>query len=108
MKDRGLMKWQGFFMPEHKALLKRAEWEGTKVKKPILDEGQLQEINDLLVQSVQDELEIVLTFWLDGFIEDIGPLVVYKIDPYQRRLYVRYKDGTQYFRFDSLIGAKNA
>lgn len=108
MNDRGLIKWQGFFMPEHKSLLKIAEIEDMKSKKPILDEGNLQEINDFLVQSVQDELEILLTLWLDGFVEEIGPLVVYKIDPYQRKLYVRYKDGTQIFRFDSLIGARSA
>lgn len=108
MEDRGLKKWQGFFMPEHKAMLKRAEIEDMKLKKPLLDEGQLQDINDLLVQSIQDELEIVLTLWLDGFIEDIGPLVVCKIDPYQRKLHVRYKSGTQIFRFDSIVGAKSA
>lgn len=107
MKDRGLIKWQGFFMPEHKKMLKEAEIEDMKLKKPTLDEGQLQEINDLLVQSVQDELEIILTLWFDGFIEEIGPLVIYKIDPYQRKLHVRYNKGTQIFRFDSIIGARS-
>lgn len=108
MKDRGLMKWQGFFMPEHKSMLKRAEIEILQTRKPTLDETQLQEINDLLVQSVQDELEVIITLWLDGFIEEIGPLVVQKIDPYLRKLYVRYKDGQQIFSFDSLIGVKGA
>ncbi|WP_368731700.1 YolD-like family protein, partial [Mycobacterium tuberculosis] len=40
-------------MPEHKKMLREAEIEDMKLKKPILDEGQLQEINDLFVQSVQ-------------------------------------------------------
>jgi hypothetical protein len=104
--DRRLMKWQGFIMPEHKAMIKNAEIESLKATKPILDEGQLQEINDLLVMSMQDEEKIELSLWLDGFIEDFGPVIIHKIDPYQRKLYVRYKDGQQVLHFDSLIGTK--
>ncbi len=106
MKDRGLLKWQPFVMPEQRSVMKKVYIDDAKMNKPIMDEGQLHEINDVLVQSLQDEREIKLTLWLDGFIEDIEPVIVYKIDPYQRKLYVKYKDGQQEFRFDSLIGAK--
>lgn len=105
MKDRGLIKWQGFILPELKSMIDQIEVDDIKVNKPVLDEGQLQEINDVLVESLQDERQIKLTLWLDGFIEDIAPVVVHKIDPYQRKLYVRYKAGQQIFFFDSLIGA---
>lgn len=105
MKDRGLMKWQGFILPELQSMIHLIDIEDSKVNKPILDEDQLQEMNNALVESVQDERSIKLTLWLAGFIEDIEPVVVYKIDPYQRKLYVRYKDGKQVFMFDSLIGA---
>lgn len=105
MKDRGLIKWQPFIMPEQRSMLKHVYIDSLKINKPSLDEGQLEEINEVLVESVQDEREIKLTLWLDGFIEDIQPVIAYKIDPYQRKLYVRYKDGNQVFLFDSLIGA---
>jgi hypothetical protein len=39
MKDRGLLKWQPFIMPEQRALLKQAYIESLKIEKPVLDEG---------------------------------------------------------------------
>ncbi|KAA9012287.1 YolD-like family protein [Niallia endozanthoxylica] len=104
MGDRGLMKWNGFFMPEQKELIKQAYIESLKTAKPILDEGQLHEMNDLLIKSMQDYEPIKLTLWMDGFIKDFGPVIVHKIDPYQRHLYVLYKNGKQTFHFNSLIG----
>ena len=105
MKDRGTIKWHPFIMPEHRSMLKQVYIDSLKIDKPSFDEDQLQEINDVLVKSFQDEREIKLTLWSDGFIEDIEPVVVHKVDPYQQKLYVLYKDGQQIFFFDSLIGA---
>jgi YolD-like protein len=106
MIDRGLRKWQPFIMPEQRSMIKQMHTNDLKIDKPILDEHQLYEINDVLVQSVLDEKEIKLSLWFDGFIKEIEPVIIYKIDPYQRKLYVRYKEGQQVFLFDSLIGAK--
>ena len=53
-----------------------------------------------------DETEIKLTLWLDGFIEDIKPVIVRKIDPYQRKIVVQYKNGQQSFWFESIINAQ--
>jgi hypothetical protein len=53
-----------------------------------------------------DEKEIQLTLWFDGLIEEIKPVIVTKIDPYQRRLFVQYKDGQQSFWFESIISAE--
>ncbi len=106
MKDRGLKKWQGFIMPEQNEMLKQADVESLKIEKLILDEEQLYNINDLLVLSMQNEENIEITLWMDGFVTHFGPVIVYKIDPYQRKLYVQYEDGQQIFHFDSLIGAE--
>lgn len=104
--DRGLIKWNGFFMPEHKELLKQTYIEDLKTEKPALDEEQLHAMNDLFVMSIQDNEQLELTLWLDGFIELIRPVIIQKIDPYQRKLYVLYKGSKHYFHFDSLIEAK--
>lgn len=106
MKERGLKKWQpAFFMPEQIKMLKQIEIEDMKVEKPVLDEYEIQEINDLLVSSILDREPIQLKLWLDGFIEYIQPFIATKIDPYSRKLYGLYKDSTQSFSFDSIIGA---
>ena len=93
-------------MPENKGMYDKVFKDDLKLKKPILDENQLHSINDGLVQSIMDETEIVLTLWLDGFIEDIKPVIVRKIDPYQRKIVVQYKNGQQSFWFESIINAQ--
>ena len=106
MIDRGLKKWQPSIMPENKGMYDKVFKDDLKLKKPILDENQLHSINDGLVQSIMDETEIVLTLWLDGFIEDIKPVIVRKIDPYQRKIVVQYKNGQQSFWFESIINTQ--
>ena len=106
MRDRGFKKWQPFIMPENKGMYNKVFKDDLKLKKPILDEDQLHSINDVLVQSIMDETEIKLTLWLDGFIEDIKPVIVRKIDPYQRKIVVQYKNRQQSFWFESLINAQ--
>ncbi|MBU7595932.1 YolD-like family protein [Metabacillus halosaccharovorans] len=103
LKDRSLKKWAPFIMPEHKGLINSAFKESEKVKKPILDDYQIQEINTILVCSIQDQIEVKLTLWFDGFFEEIQPVLITKIDPYTRRLYVLYKDNHQHFSFDALV-----
>lgn len=102
MKDRGLKKWHGFFMPEHISMLKHYEMEDLKVQKPVLDEDLKHEINDILVESVMDRDQIQLKLWLDGVIEEFGPFIATKIDPYQRL----YEDDICSYSFDNIIGAK--
>jgi hypothetical protein len=106
MIDRGFKKWQPFIMPENKGMYNKAFKDDLKLKKPILDEDQLHSINDVLVQSIMDEMEIKLTLWLDGFIRDIKPVIVRKVDPYQRKIVVLYKNGQQSFWFESIINAQ--
>ncbi|WP_191090683.1 YolD-like family protein [Niallia endozanthoxylica] len=107
MMDRGLMKWNGFFMPEQKELIRQIYKESLKTEKPILDEEQLHKMSDLLVRSMQDNKQMILTLWMDGYIRDVGPVSIHKIDQHQRNLYVFYKDVQQIFHFDSIIGVKN-
>ena len=106
MRDRGLMKWNGFIMPEQKELIRQMYTESLKTEKPILDEEHLHKMSDLLVRSMQDNEQITLTLWIDGYIRDFGPVIIHKIDQHQRNLYVFYKDSKQIFHFDSLIGLK--
>ena len=86
MGDRGLMKWNGFIMPEQKELIRQIYTESLKTEKPILDEEQLHKMNDLLVRSMQDNEQITLKLWVDGFIKDFGPVTIYKIDPVSAKL----------------------
>lgn len=39
LRDRGTLKWQGMFMPEHVKLLREMDWDNKKKTKPELDGG---------------------------------------------------------------------
>ena len=67
IRDRGKMKWQGFFMSEHTELLKQIPREYEKVKKPELDEQELEEIQIITMESLNYTLTIKMTIWKDGF-----------------------------------------
>ncbi|MEL3958196.1 YolD-like family protein [Caldifermentibacillus hisashii] len=106
IRDRGTKKWQGFFLTNHVTMLKKMDIEDSKVKKPVLDEQQKLEINDLLVLSLQDNEPIKIKTWKDGFFKEYAPFTVTKIDPYTRKLIGEDGEGMQFVSFDSLMGAE--
>jgi hypothetical protein len=53
LKERGLKKYQGFFMTEHTDSLRQYFKEYEYKKKPILDEHKIEEMN----QTIQTALE---------------------------------------------------
>ncbi|MCA1064355.1 YolD-like family protein (plasmid) [Rossellomorea sp. AcN35-11] len=53
IRDRGLKKWHGFFMPEHTVALKDYAKEQQRENIPILDEQKLQEMNELIAESME-------------------------------------------------------
>lgn len=79
VRDRGLKKWQGFFMNEHTGLLKNTAKEDEKQDKPQLDEQELEEIGIIVMESLNYTLEIKITVWNAGYFNDhIG--IVSKVD----------------------------
>lgn len=67
LRDRGKMKWQGFFMSEHTELLKQIPGVYEKIKKPQLDNQELEEIQIITMESLNYTLTIKMTIWIDGF-----------------------------------------
>jgi hypothetical protein len=55
IRDRGNIKWQGFFFPEHVKMLKDAQREYDKSPRPILDEGQIDDLEQLLSESLTNK-----------------------------------------------------
>ncbi|MGN7183633.1 YolD-like family protein [Cytobacillus kochii] len=79
IRDRGKMKWQGFFMTEHTELLKQIPREYEKMKKPQLDEQELEEIQIITMESLNYTLTVKMTIWVDGFTKKYEGIVA-KID----------------------------
>jgi hypothetical protein len=88
LRDRGNIKWQGFFMPEHIKMLKQVQYDELKAPRPQLDEGQIEEMERLLSQSLQDKTLLEITTWKDGFFTTrVG--TVTKIDRFNKKITIQ-------------------
>ncbi|MFU2014791.1 YolD-like family protein [Peribacillus butanolivorans] len=80
IKDRGKLKWQGFFMPEHVKLLNDATKDYYRQVKPILDEYQLEEFENKIHTAMEFNSTVKFTVWEDGFDwEYVG--MIHRLDP---------------------------
>lgn len=85
LNDRGIKKYQGFFMPEHTKMLKELNNDYHKVPRPELDEGQIEDMEQLFSESLANQSTIEITIWKSGFFSSrIG--FVKKIDPINKKV----------------------
>ncbi|MDQ0270700.1 YolD-like family protein [Cytobacillus purgationiresistens] len=87
IRDRGLQKWQGFFMTEHVAELKMLREELEKCEKPLIDEYQRVEFDEQVAYAMEYNMPLRLSTWLGGFITDTVGRVHY-FDAIQQQLRV--------------------
>lgn len=86
IKDRGLAKkWQGFFMPEHVEGLKEMWIDQKKIKKPLLDDYQIQEFEERIHFAKENKLPIEFTVFDNGFVETITG-IVHSVDQIKQRI----------------------
>jgi hypothetical protein len=88
IKDRGSKKWQGFFMPEHISLLKRLNEDYYKEPRPELVEGQIEEMEQLIISSLENNSLLEIKTWKNGFFTSrIG--IVTKVDPIHKTIQIQ-------------------
>lgn len=107
IRDRGTIKWQGFFMPEHKKMLRDAWEEDKKQKKPELDEHEIKIINQNLHESLQNSTLISFKLYKNGYIDLFGPVKVLQVDLNTGKIKVMdEKDYIHYLRFNDVVGSE--
>lgn len=81
MNDRGHKKWTALMLPEHKERIQRWVQSQHDVRMPVLDADQLQEINDLILTSLQEQRQVQVTYYREkrfanawGWIKRCDPL----------------------------------
>ena len=84
-KDRGMKKWYGFSIPEHTKMLKTARHDYYKTPRPQLDEGRIDDMELLLLDSFQNKTLLEITSWKDGFFNSMVRVVI-KIDPINKNI----------------------
>ncbi|UZJ80564.1 YolD-like family protein [Fictibacillus sp. KU28468] len=85
LRDRGKMKWQGMFMPEHVKSLREFDWDNKRKTKPELDEQQLEVMEETICEAMAENLDLCFTYYRGG---DFRLLIgkVHYIDPYRKEL----------------------
>jgi hypothetical protein len=84
-KDRGMKKWNGFFMLETIKMLKDLWQDDQKTPRPHLDETKIEDMERLLSESMATKTLLEITTWKNGFFTSrVG--YVTKIDPLHKRI----------------------
>ena len=80
IKDRGSIKWQGMFLPEHVEMLRDWKEESKRIPKPELDEWDLRFIQEEVEIAMKSKSEVLIQSWKEhkfhyhrGTIEDMDP-----------------------------------
>lgn len=69
INDRGTKKWTAFMMPEHIKSLRGFIDTLDKVERPILDNDQLEEMNNVIDEALEYKKELVFTYYKSGDIK---------------------------------------
>ena len=66
VRDRGKIKWTALMLPEHVRELRQWQEDSEKVKRPELDEFDLQTMQEEVARALSSRLETRITSWRDG------------------------------------------
>ncbi|KYD11101.1 hypothetical protein B4102_2285 [Heyndrickxia sporothermodurans] len=102
INDRGLKKWQGFFMPEHVAQIKEMWLDDQKIKMPIWDEDRISEFEQLIRYAKDYNLYVDLSIYNEGFERKIT-CSVKALDPLEKVIKVVTAEGMESIQFDKIL-----
>ncbi|MED1711687.1 YolD-like family protein [Bacillus thuringiensis] len=102
INDRGLKKWQGFFMPEHVEGIKQMWLDDQKIKMPIWDEEQIAEFEQLIRYAKDYNLYVDLSIYNEGFERKIT-CSVKALNPLEKVIKVVTADGMENIQFDKIL-----
>ncbi len=88
MKQRGMVKWQPFAsLPEQADYINRLIYEMNKIKRPLLSEDQLYDLNETLFKCYVNQDEIRLSYFYDGYIYLVEGIIV-RVDQLKKMIVI--------------------
>lgn len=95
--QRGNKLWEGsrMFLPQHKQALLDRKKEQQKIKRPELDEQELEELNRILYIALAKKVPVKLTYYQDG---DFAELIGYVDHFFEIRKELRIIDSSEQIR----------
>ncbi|WP_426452806.1 YolD-like family protein [Paenibacillus sp. S-38] len=102
IRDRGRIKWAGFYMPEQKKMLAKMYESHNDVKQPVLDEQRFEEFDEKLAEAQENGRELRISYYESKRIRTAAGHID-KIDPMTRMIVLVTEDrGLMRIHFSSI------
>lgn len=75
IRDRGNIKWTAMMLPEHLEELRKWQAEDDLVKRPVLSEWDLMEIQEEIDLALRRKCEVEVQTWRDGVIHKLAGVI---------------------------------
>ncbi|WP_229105454.1 YolD-like family protein [Bacillus paralicheniformis] len=113
LKDRGAIKWTAMMLPEHVGLLRELESNQNKVKRPVLDMSQIEDMEMIISEAMELNTQVQFTIFkplpfLNG--ADTGELIniegkIHYINHIRKVFHVVDSKGvTNLIKFEDVVG----
>lgn len=71
IRDRGRIKWAPFLIPEHKTRIAKLYEAEENVRKPVLDEQKLEELQEKISEAIEFGSSLVVSFYKNRRFESV-------------------------------------
>ncbi|KAA6446966.1 YolD-like family protein [Bacillus swezeyi] len=106
LRDRGSIKWVSMMLPEHVELLKEYHESLDKVKKPVLDEQNYEELNEMICAAMEENKPLQFSFYQRGKIKELTGHIHY-VDALKQELRIKsLSDEKHIIQLDDIVGIK--
>ncbi|HKL60793.1 MAG TPA: YolD-like family protein [Acholeplasma sp.] len=101
--DRGLIKWRPFdALVGYQTVLSDMKYQRNKIEKPVIDEQQLYYLEYQLLKAQNENLEIEITYFYDGYVKESYGFVI-RVDLMYKMIYL---DTHEKIQADNIIDIK--
>ena len=96
-------KWQPFDALEgYGTAIRNVEYAKNKIAKPILFPDELEMLNEKLANAYERQKEVIIKYYKNGYLEDIGG-VVSKIDLVYKEILIKLNDSVKKLKLNVII-----
>ncbi|MGG3641433.1 YolD-like family protein [Bacillus gobiensis] len=106
LRDRKNIKWTSLMLPGHVAMLKKELLESKKINRPVLDEQQIEDMENLICESMEYIFSLQIKVYDDGFFREIEGYV-HCLNPYNKQLHLKDLNGdTNFIKFKDIVSVQ--
>ncbi|WP_307894080.1 YolD-like family protein [Bacillus swezeyi] len=115
LKDRGTIKWTAMMLPEHVSLLRELESNHNRVKKPVLDLAQIEDMEMIISEAMEFNKTVQFAVFkplpfLNG--AETGEIIyiegkIHYINQQRKLFHVMDSKGdTNFIKFEDVVGVE--